>query len=283
MQKNFIDNPRSVKFHVKKYLHSNKGQFIGKKVVDFPAGNGVTTKILSDIGAIPLAFDLFPEYFSVEGIECNRANIMEGIPLENGSVDAVICQEGIEHFPDQLKALSNINRVIVQGGILLITTPNYSNLSSRLSYFLSESERFNSILPPNEADSIWMKDQTTNGEIYYGHIFLIGIQKLRLLALLAGFKLKRIIPSRKKSTAIYLFPLFYPFILISNSITYLKNIRKNKYRGQVVLSTYKEVFKLALNCRILLDSHLIIEFEKVSECNQVSKNLMSMHKGFGLT
>jgi ubiquinone/menaquinone biosynthesis C-methylase UbiE len=47
--------------------------------------------------------DLFPEYFNVEGLTCLRVNVMEGIPLESNSVDCVICQEGIEHFSDQLK------------------------------------------------------------------------------------------------------------------------------------------------------------------------------------
>ena len=52
-----------------------------------------------------------------------------------------------------------------------MTTPNYSNLRAKMSYLLSESERFNSIIAPNELDSIWMSKQDITNEIYYGHIY----------------------------------------------------------------------------------------------------------------
>ncbi len=283
MQRSHEDNPRSVKYYVKNFLLSNKEYFFQKKVIDMPAGNGVTSRILKEIGAQPLPFDLFPEYFNVKGIECQRANILHGIPLEDRTADAFICQEGIEHFPDQLQAMRNFNRVLKMRGTLLITTPNYSNLGSRLSYFLSESEKFNSIMPPNEIDSIWMNDQSVNEEVYYGHIFLIGIQKLRVLAVLAGFRIKRILPARIKTTCLILFPVFYPFILLSNIVTYYKNLRKKRGSGQEVKESYRQVFQLSVKPRVLLDSHLIIEFEKIAESAEVKSRLMSMHQGFGLT
>mgnify|MGYP001428065201 CR=1 FL=1 len=71
--------------------------------------------------------------------------------------------------------LKEFNRVLKKGGGLIITTPNYSNMRAKMSYLLSESERFNSILAPNELDSIWMSKQDITNEVYYGHIFLIGI------------------------------------------------------------------------------------------------------------
>ena len=98
----YEDNPKSIKFYVKRFLLENKERFAGKKIVDFPAGNGITSRLIKEIGAEPIAFDLFPEYFTAEGIDCKRAEIAKGIPLKDGTADVVICQEGIEHFPDQL-------------------------------------------------------------------------------------------------------------------------------------------------------------------------------------
>ena len=63
----YEENPRSIKYHVKKYLIKNKSRFSKKTIIDFPAGNGVTTKNLLSIGSKPLPFDLFPKYFNVEG------------------------------------------------------------------------------------------------------------------------------------------------------------------------------------------------------------------------
>lgn len=274
-------NPKSIKYHVKKYLLKNQSRIKGKKVVDLPAGNGVTTRILNDTGAIPIPFDLFPEYFNVDGITCQYADIMKNIPLDDKSVEFALCQEGIEHFSDQFHALKEFNRILKMNGSLIITTPNYSNLRARLSYFLSECERFNSIMPPNEIDSIWMSKQNDSSNIYFGHVFLIGIQKLRVLAKIAGFKIKHIQFTQAKSTSLVLLLLTYPFIWLSSTINYIKNCRKNKgVDKEFQNKTYKEIYKLNINPSVLIDGHLFVEFEKEKDYKDVPKSLKSVHKSF---
>jgi len=281
---NHEDNPKSIKYHVKKFLLEEKNRFKGKTVVDFPAGNGITSRIIREIGGTPIPFDLFPEYFKVEGLVCQRANIKEGIPLDKESVDALVCQEGIEHFSDQANAFKEFNRILKKGGSLIITTPNYSNLRSKLSYFLSESERAPSFMPPNELDSIWMSEQDISNEIYHGHIFLIGIQKLRCLAKLAGFRIKNIQFTRVKTSSLLLLFFFYPFILISNWIVYRKHLKMNKdFSAAMKQEVYKEIFNLAINPKILIDSHLFVEFEKEYEIQEVARSFKSKHKEFGST
>lgn len=281
---NHEENPKSIKYHVKRYLHKNKERFQNKSFIDFPAGNGITTRILREIGSNPIPLDLFPEYFNIEGLECKRANIVEGLPVEDASADYLICQEGIEHFSDQLSAFKDFNRVLKKGGGLIITTPNYSNLRAKMSYFLSESERFNSIIAPNELDSIWMSKQEITNEIYYGHIFLVGILKLRCFGKLSGFKIKHVQHTKMKPTSIIFLILFYPFILASNWITYRKRLRKNKdFNEETKREVYKEIFNLSINPKILVGSHIFIEFEKEKELNEIAKDLKSMHKKFGTT
>lgn len=284
MPMKYEDNPSSIKFYVKKYLLANQAFYRNKSVVDFPAGNGITSRILQEIGAKPIPLDLFPEYFEIDGLHCERANIREGLPLEVESVDALICQEGIEHFSDQYQALQAFNQVLKPGGTLLITTPNYSNIRSRISYLLMECERFNSIMPPNELDSIWMSNQEVTREIYFGHIFLIGIQKLRVLARLSGFSIRKVHFTRVKSTSLLLFPFIYPFVFISSCINYLRNLRKSKdFDMATKKEIYGEIFRLAINPKILVDGHLMVEFEKVQKAADVAQGLRSMHKGFGTT
>ena len=283
-KKPYEDNPQSIKYYVKKYLHSNSEFFNEKVVVDFPAGNGVTSRILKEIGAHPVPMDLFPEYFEIDGLNCQRVNINDGLPLENHTADAIICQEGIEHFSNQLGTLKEFNRVLKKQGILLITTPNYSNLRAKLSHFLSESERLISMMPPNELDSIWMMNQEITNEIYFGHIFLIGIQKLRLLAKLSGFSIKKYHFTKIKSTSLILLLLCYPFIYISNLISYRKNLRKNKdYSFETKKNVYAEIFRLSVNPKILTSGNLMVEFVKDHDHEFVSEFLRSKHKEFGMT
>ncbi|MEX1138957.1 MAG: class I SAM-dependent methyltransferase, partial [Bacteroidota bacterium] len=282
--KPYENNPISIKYHVKEYLIKNRKRIEGKTVVDFPAGNGITTKVLKDLGAVPLAFDLFPEYFSVEGVVCKRANILDKIPLKKNTADFVICQEGMEHFTDQFRAFKEFNRILKVHGSLIITTPNYSNLRSKLSYFLSESERFNSLMPPNEIDSVWMSNLKITDEIYFGHAFLIGIQKLRLLARLSGFKINHIQFTRMKSTSFFLLLLTYPLIFLSNFFTFVKNIAKETgYDRSFQRGVYRELFKLSINPKILVDGHLFVEFVKERNSQDVLYGLKSVHKKFGIT
>lgn len=281
---NYEENPRSIKYYVKSFFIREARRFENKTIVDFPTGNGVTAKLLQDIGAKPLPFDLFPEYFTVEGLECQRADINEGIPLEDASVDAIMSQEGIEHFENQLSALHEFNRILKVGGSLILTTPNYSNLIGKVSFLLSENERFNKALAPNELDDIWMSDQKLSKGIYYGHIFLLGIQKLRTLAKLSGFSIKSVEKTKARSTAILLLIIFYPFIYLSSCISYQRTLRKNKTTiSPSKKATYKEIFKLSINIRVLINSHIFIEFIKDHNVEDIHEQLSNQHKEFGTT
>jgi len=70
-----------------------------------------------------------------------------------------------------------------------------------------------------------MSNKAITSEIYFGHVFLIGVQKLRVLAKLAGFKIKHIQFTRLKTTSLFIFPFAYPFIFLSSYFTYLKKCK----------------------------------------------------------
>jgi SAM-dependent methyltransferase len=277
----YEENTNSIKYHVKLFIQQNHEKFKNKVVIDAPAGAGVTSRILKEVGANVRAYDLFPEYFKVDGLTCERANIMEGIPAPDNFGDVLICQEGIEHFSDQYRVFQEFNRVIKQGGSLLITTPNYSNLQSRLSHFLFETEYFLKRMPANEADSVWMANPSLSKEIYLGHIFLIGILKLRLLAKLSGFKIKRIVFTYPKTTSLVLLPFAYPFIWLASWWTYRKSIRKPSSAPMALRQqVYREITKLNTSARILVDKYLFVEFEKEAELEIVRTTLHSQHRTF---
>jgi SAM-dependent methyltransferase len=258
-----------------KFLNSRSTEFAGKTVIDCPAGSGVSSQRLKEFGANVLAFDLFPEFFKVEGLECQAADICKGLPVVDAVADMALCQEGLEHFSDQLKALKELARVLKPGGTLILTTPNYSSLKAKMSYLLCESERFSRMMAPNEIDSVWMKDASVSKDVYFGHIFLIGILKLRLLAILAGFRIRKVHFGKVTPTSVFLLPFIYPFIFLSNWQAYRKSLRNNKeismkHKKRV----YGEIFRLSVSPKILIDGSLFVEFEKTpdAEAEQLVKH-----------
>lgn len=277
---NHINNPKSPKYYVKKYLDSQKKELQNKIVLDIPSGNGITTEILLKNGAKVESFDLFPEYFMLKNIECKRADISDKIPVIDNYADMLICQEGIEHFSDQLKTFKEFNRVLKLKGKLLITTPSYSNLAAKLSYLLFESET-NKQMPPNEIDDIWMSDKSITNEIYHGHIFLIGLQKLRILSRLSGFKIKEIKYIRLSKSSLLLFPFFYPVIFISSYLRYYRKLSKHKEISiKTKFDTYKEQLQININPKNLLNKHTFIIFEKEKYLKDVCFKTESIIKPF---
>lgn len=275
-----VNNRKSPKFYIKRYLESIKNELTDKIVLDIPAGNGVTTEILLELGAKVEPFDLFPEYFMLKTPECKRADIVDKIPVSDEHADMLICQEGIEHFSDQLKAFKEFNRVLKNHGRLIVTTPSYSNLSSKFSYLLFESET-SKRMPPNEIDDIWMSDKSLTAEIYHGHIFLIGLQKLRILAKLSGFDIQEVRYLRISKGSLFLFPFFYPLIFISSYLRYFRNLKKNKeipleYKKVV----YREQLLMNINPKNLLNHHIFMVFKKVKKVPEVDFRIETIVKPF---
>lgn len=245
---------------VESILKSKKAEFQDKIVIDIPAGAGRWSAIFAELGARLEPYDLFPEFFLPKGIKCKKADLNKDLPIKDEHADFVHCQEGIEHVADQLHMFKEFSRILKKGGILLLTTPNYSNLRSKLSYFMTESEHFYKIMPPNEIDSVWHADDNS---VYFGHIFLIGIQKLRLLARLSGLTIKKIHHLRIGHTALLLLFLFYPFIFTVNILAYRRALRKAKNLDQEQKRIYRQLLHLGIDPRLLVDTHLFLEFEKV--------------------
>ena len=204
---------------------------------------------------------------------------MDGVPVNSHYADLVICQEGMEHFSDQLKALKEFNRILKVGGKLLITVPSYSNLAAKLSYLLFESETSKG-MPPNELCDVWMSDNDAAEKgIYHGHIFLIGLQKLRTLSLLSGLKINEVRYVRLSKGSLVLFPFLYPLILIHSYICYFRNLKKYP---DVPLASKKQVFgdqlKININPNNLLNKHTFVIFEKDCELSDIYSRLEQLNK-----
>lgn len=227
------------------------GSLEGKLVVDIPAGDGRISKEFLKRGAKVLALDLYPEKIVAEGVEKIYADMNDELPLEDNTVDIVLCQEGIEHIHNQFGLLQEINKKLKANGLLLITTPSLSHLRSRVSMMLVESEYWKR-MPASEVDSVWFLENNLE-RLYFGHIYLITVNHLRALTSMTGFETVKRIPTHLSNTSALLFPLLYPFILFASCFAFIDSFRKNrKHWNRKKQQIYIEQIKLNLSPVTLL-------------------------------
>jgi len=222
----------------------------GKVVVDIPCGDGRSTWEFLQKGASVRPFDLFPEFMALDGVNAEFADLADGLPLPDESVDYVLCQEGIEHLADQLGALEEFNRVLKKGGTLILTTPSYSHARARLATLALESDSWKR-MPATEIDSVRL---STRGEprFYFGHIFFIGVQKLQTLATLSGFRTKQRMWNDVGGSSVVIGLLLYPLLVLLSLFTWASYRRRNRHVPQAVRdATYRERVAMALSPKTL--------------------------------
>lgn len=259
--------------YVSSYI-SNLDDLSGKKVVDIPAGDGRASFCFANKNAEVKAFDLFPDFFKVSNLKCEYADLLKGLPLEDEVADYIVSQEGIEHMPDQLKVFQEYNRVLKNKGELLITTPNFSNMRNRLSMFLVESDYWKRTAP-SEIDSIWFSESNKE-DIYFGHLFLLNIQKLRSLSVVSGFKIKEVIGTDISNSSLFLAIIFYPLLVLVNILSYFFYLKKNKHVSLAEKKrVFKEQIKLNLSFNVLVCKHLFVVLEKT---NSFKENISFLRK-----
>lgn len=118
-----------------KNILKEMGNISCKKVLDIGCEAGhVSFKILdkkpSDLYAIDICQDALDEFNKKLKKKNYQSNIvikkafLQDIPFKNNFFDSIICTEVIEHAPHIDKGFAEMNRVLKNGGRLIITFPN---------------------------------------------------------------------------------------------------------------------------------------------------------------
>ena len=226
MKNNYNFPIEGIHRHVVKYIKLLT-DLSGKVVLDMPCGNGKASYEFMKKGAKVIALDLFPEFMKVSEIGASYADLSEKLPIDDESVDYIICQEDIEHIPNQLYVLQEFNRVLKKNGVALITTPSNSHIRARLSYFLFETD-FYKRMPPTEIDGVWFANSNQE-KLYFGHLFLLSVQHLQTLLTISGFRTERRIKTDVGSTSLILGFILYPIFILFSFLTYFSYKNKNQH------------------------------------------------------
>ena len=134
----------------------------GTRVVDVGGGKGWMSTLLSDLGLECVNIDklflngaaenvdgqplvpLLRSYCEEKGVKVlARDALLHAMPFTDEYFDLAICSELIEHLPNSPKPmLSEIYRTLVEGGWLILTTPNTVSLEKRMVTLLGRSPHY---------------------------------------------------------------------------------------------------------------------------------------------
>ncbi len=260
-------------------MHPYVGEYIkslpdlkGKVVLDIPCGDGEASYEFYQKGAIVKAFDLYPEFMKTKSIEAKFADLTKGIPLENNSVDYILCEEGIEHISDQVRVFQEFNRVLKKDGELLITTPNASHFRARLARFFLESDSLKK-MPATEIDSIWFAEEKSN-RLYFGHLFLLGVQDLQTIAAITGFQVRRRLRTDFGRNSLLIGIVLYPILVVITLLVWSKYRKKNKKIAENLRKTVLwQRVKLNIAPTTLFYKHIFWIMAKRLEQNEIIGHL----------
>ncbi len=195
------------------------------RVLDVGTGTGMFARALcgycKSIGLEPrehvAACDMDPSSFDCEEIECDQAAADGRLPYDDGTFDAVLSIEVIEHVEDQFAFLRELVRVTKPGGRVIVTTPNTLNVNSRLRTLTWGFPLLFDPLPLANGDPRRLG----------GHIHPISPYFLAFNALRAGLEGIELHSDRTKKSAAFLTVLCSPLLFVGGGLQAARLKRKH--------------------------------------------------------
>lgn len=120
---------------------------------------------------------------------------------KGGSVDSLVCIDGIEHLRRPFDFIAEVRRVLRIGGEVILSTPNISSLRSRLRWLLT-GHHHKCPAPLDERNPNPLH-----------HINMISFPELRYLLHSNGFRIDMVTANRCKPIAFVSSPLALPAYL----------------------------------------------------------------------
>jgi ubiquinone/menaquinone biosynthesis C-methylase UbiE len=144
----------------------------GRRVLDAGCGWAYGTAMLAQAGATSAAgVDLAPTVIEVAQAELGTAvqlkvGDVRELPYPDAAFDLVVCFEVIEHVEDYSRVLDELKRVLVPGGLLIVSSPNIFRSPEGNPYHVHEFE-------PDEFAGV-LSGRFSNVEIFRQHAWVVS-------------------------------------------------------------------------------------------------------------
>ena len=172
------------------------------RVLDIGAGQGALSIRLRDLGARVSACDVVPEQFDATGVDFRVVKPDGTLPFGDGSFDAAIAVEVLEHIDGHDRFFAEVARVLAPGGIVMFTTPNILSLKSRLRFLFTGFFYSFGPLEPFTRDPVSQ------------HIAPFSVNRYEWMMSQHGLRLTGLETDKTQTSSILLLPLL-PFIRLA--------------------------------------------------------------------
>ncbi len=236
-----MTNP--VNEHTSKNTHNVVERFLRgsesvKMVLDIPAGEGsFTQRLISDYEVTSADVQ---DFLKVEGGTYARADMIERLPWDDGTFDAVVNIDGIEHIERQFDFILECHRVLRPDGYLIISTPNISALRSRWRYLITGFHNKGKVPLDETHITPWH------------HIALLSFPQLRYMLHRSGFRITDVTTNRVKTVSW----IYAPLALLAYVVTKWVFYKEEKDPAQ--RERNREIMKQMFSYDVLFGETLIL-------------------------
>lgn len=106
------------------------------KLLDGGTGDGSLSTEIHKLGFSVDSCDIDPKLFKGK-TRFKKANLNEKFPYKDKTFDYVVLTEVIEHLENPHQTVRECNRILKPNGKVIITTPNITNIFSRLKFLIN--------------------------------------------------------------------------------------------------------------------------------------------------
>ncbi|MDP8206191.1 MAG: class I SAM-dependent methyltransferase [Candidatus Electryonea clarkiae] len=246
-------NYKGISINTSKNTHETVLNLISKtkdsKIVDIPCGSGAFISRLIDNGYKNVSAVDIENVMEIDHKDFVVGDMNDILPIEDDSIDVLVCIDGIEHINKQFDFVKEVNRILKVDGEFIISTPNISSLRSRWRWFISgHHHKCNSPLDENNPNPLH-------------HIGMISFPEIRYMLHTNGLQIQKVTTNRIKFVS-WIYTLFIPLSYLITSSIYNRSGRKE---GTSKIN--KEIKEIMFSKAVLFGETLIVKGIKTTANN----------------
>lgn len=194
-----------------------------KKVLDIPSGAGAFTYRLLRKGIEIHSADI-ENIMQVDNPHFMNADMNQALPYKDSFFDAIVCIDGIEHIERPFDFIRECYRVLKNGGVLIVSTPNIHSLRSRWRWFLTGHH--NKCKTP--------LDERNVSPLH--HINMMSYTEMRYLLHTNGLSIEKVTTNRIKAIS-YLYLPIAPLAYLATKFVFNKEEKEpaQKKRNKIII------------------------------------------------